>query len=73
VVSRLVGVKATGGPGFLIDTSGATKSVLYTKLLQPPPFGSRMPLAGAPLDSATMQCVLAWVTTEASGGAGADM
>jgi hypothetical protein len=64
VAMRLVGVPATEGAGLLIDTKSAAQSVVYTKLLQPPPFGSRMPLTGA-LDDATIQCVLTWVTSQA--------
>ena len=66
VAMRLVGVPATEGAGFLIDTTSAPQSVVYTKLLQPPPFGSRMPLTGA-LDDATIQCVLTWVKSQAGG------
>jgi hypothetical protein len=69
VASRLVGVQATEGPGFLIDTGNPSASVVYTKLLQPPPFGARMPLTGGAFDEVTTQCVLAWVTSEA-GAAG---
>ncbi len=65
VASRLVGVAAIEGPGYLIDPNIPTASVVYTKLLATPPFGARMPSA-AGLDDATTQCVLAWVTTEAS-------
>jgi cytochrome c5 len=65
VASRLVGAQAKGGAGFLIDTTNPSASVVYTKLLQPPPYGARMPLTGAPFDDATTQCVLAWVTAEA--------
>jgi hypothetical protein len=67
VASRLVGVAASEGVGLLIDPSAPSKSVVYTKLLPAPPFGARMPTGGK-LDDATIQCVLAWVTTEASTG-----
>jgi hypothetical protein len=67
VASRLVGVAASEGVGLLIDPSTPSKSVVYTKLLPAPPFGARMPTGGK-LDDATIQCVLAWVTTEASSG-----
>jgi hypothetical protein len=69
VASRLVGVTSTEGAGLLIDPSNPTMSVLYTKLMMVPPFGSRMPLANTPLDAATMSCVLAWIE-EAAGTAG---
>jgi hypothetical protein len=75
---RLVGVSATEGPGLLIDPSSPSQSILYEKLSSPPPFGAQMPLGAAPLDSATMACVLAWITQVASsagaseGGASED-
>jgi len=64
VAARLVGVPASEGAGLLIDPGTPSDSVLYTKLLPNPPFGARMPTA-APLDEATVQCVLAWVTSVA--------
>jgi Malectin domain len=71
VASRLVGVPASEGAGLLIDPASPAKSVVYTKLLASPPFGARMPTV-MPLAQATIQCVLAWVTAEASGGPVAD-
>lgn len=65
VASRLVGVPSVEGVGLLIDPSTPSKSVLYTKLLPSPPFGARMPTGGA-LDASTTQCVLAWITSQAS-------
>jgi hypothetical protein len=67
VASRLVGVAATEGAGLLIDPSSPSSSVIYTKLTATPPFGSRMPSEQAPLDDATIACVLAWVTAQTSG------
>ncbi len=64
VAARLVDVPATEGAGLLIDPANPTASVLYTKLLAMPPFGARMP-TGTPLDAASTQCVLAWVTAQA--------
>jgi hypothetical protein len=61
VFTRLSGKKAMGGPGMLIDPTDPTKSVLYLKLLNPPPFGSRMPLVGTPLSDAQVACVLSWI------------
>jgi hypothetical protein len=63
--SRLVGVPSVEGVGLLIDPATPSKSVLYTKLLSSPPFGARMPTGGA-LDTATTQCVLAWITSQTS-------
>jgi hypothetical protein len=66
LASRLVGVQATEGPGLLIDPSNPSASVLYLKVTGSPPFGSRMPQGRAPLDDATIACVLAWVTQQVS-------
>jgi hypothetical protein len=65
VYERLSGKAATGGPGLLVDPANPSDSVLYTKLTPTPPFGSRMPFGGTPLDDATVACVLRWI--EASG------
>ena len=66
---RLVGVPASGGPGFLIDANGnPNDSVLYLKLTPNPPFGSQMPLVGAKLDPTTLACVASWIKS----GSGAD-
>ena len=65
LAARLVGIAASEGVGLLIDPSALSKSVVYTKLLPTPPFGARMP-TGHPLDDATIQCVLSWVTTAAA-------
>jgi hypothetical protein len=65
VASRLVGVTTTEGTGLLIDPGAPSQSVVYTKLLASPPFGARMP-TGAPLDDATIACVLTWVTAQAA-------
>jgi len=61
---RVSGKMASGGPGLIVDPSDPTSSVLYTKLQVPPPFGSRMPLVGAPLDDTTVACVLTWIETK---------
>jgi hypothetical protein len=61
----LVGVPSGEGVGLLIDPATPSKSVLYTKLLASPPFGARMPTGGS-LDTSTTQCVLAWITSQAS-------
>src|SRR5271166_2600683 len=70
--SRLVGVPATEGPGLLIDPSNPANSVIYTKLGPTPPFGARMPFTRPPLDSATIACVLDWVTAQAEDGGASD-
>ena len=66
VGTRLMGKRASGGAGFLIDPEGAAKSVLYRKLTKNPPFGARMPLSGT-LDDGTVACVLAWIDHEVNG------
>jgi hypothetical protein len=68
LATRLDGKKASGGTGLLIDPSSPDQSVLYTKLTASPPFGSRMPLGGAPLDDTTVSCVLTWIETSTKGG-----
>jgi len=64
VAYRLVNVCSTEGPGRLVDTASPSNSILFAKLSPTPPFGSRMPLGKAPLDDATMQCVLAWISNQ---------
>jgi hypothetical protein len=68
---RLVGVPAREGPGLLIDSSAPSSSVLYTKLTSRPPFGARMPLAGA-LDDPAIACVLAWIVHPTDAGFSTD-
>lgn len=58
---RLVGTKAHGGPGLLIDPVHPDQSVLLTKLSDTPPFGFQMPLGGAPLSPDEVSCLTAWV------------
>ena len=68
VHARLTGKAANGGPGVLVDPGGdPDASVLYLKLTASPPFGSRMPLAGDPLDDATLACVAAWIPSPDAG------
>jgi hypothetical protein len=66
LAARLVGAPATEGSGLLIDPASPSQSILYEKLTAMPPFGARMPLGAAPLDDATMACVLTWITQQAS-------
>jgi hypothetical protein len=61
VLARLVGVRATGGAGLLIDPAQPELSVLYTKLTFDPPYGARMPFGKEPLDDVTIGCVLSWI------------
>ncbi len=64
VATRLVGVRATGGAGMLVDPTQPEQSVLYTKLTFDPPYGARMPFGKDPLDDATIRCVLSWIQTK---------
>lgn len=68
IPGRLRGKPAMGGMGSLVDGTDAAASVLYLKITSAPPFGGRMPLNHAPLDDATVSCVLAWLQ---GGDAGA--
>jgi hypothetical protein len=65
--TRLSGKKAMGGTGLLVDPGEPSSSVIYEKLTDAPPFGSRMPLTGAPLDPTTVDCVLTWIETSTKG------
>lgn len=66
VIGRLSGQKAAGSAGLLVDPSAPAESVLYTKVTDAPPFGSRMPLGGNPLDDAQVDCILSWIESETS-------
>jgi len=70
VFERLSGKAAAGGSGMLIDPSAPPSSILYLKLIAPPPYGSRMPLTGSALDAATVSCVLTWIETNAAASDG---
>jgi hypothetical protein len=61
VGTRLLGKKATDAVSLLIDPDHPEKSVLYTKIHGPVPYGSRMPLSRPPLDDRTQACVLTWI------------
>lgn len=62
--ARMIDKPATGGPGLLIDPVFPEKSVLLLKVSATPPFGSRMPLAGTPLDAPTIQCLTDWAAAQ---------
>lgn len=72
IVGRLKDVKAKGGPGLLIDSASPDKSVIYTKMKKPPPFGAAMPLGGATRPATELDCVLNWIKKEAGGTGPAD-
>jgi len=64
---RLVGQAAIGGPGEIINAQSPNASVLYTKTLDPPPYGSQMPLLGTPLTNAQLACLRGWIDQAAAG------
>ena len=59
---RLVEKRASGGPGYLIDSQDPGKSVLYLKVTSSPPFNFQMPLGAPPLSSDEVACILTWVS-----------
>jgi hypothetical protein len=67
VAARLAGVPAAGddcsGMGTLADPADPEASLLYTKTLESPPCGARMPMVGAPLTEHDRQCLLDWIAT----------
>ncbi len=58
---RLVGKRASGGPGLLIDPQHPQASVLLTKLSDTPPFNFQMPLGAPPLNPDEVACIQLWV------------
>lgn len=63
--------------GLLVNTNDPQASVVYTKLLDPPPCGGRMPFLQEALPSEEIDCVLTWIEgiepsgmMEMDGGAG---
>jgi hypothetical protein len=67
---RMFAAPAVGGVGMLIDPTAPERSVLYTKMTDTPPFGARMPMGVAPLDSKQMDCTRTWIANIARGTAG---
>lgn len=61
VAQRVLSVRSTGCMGVLADPQAPESSVLYSKLLDTPSCGSRMPLARPPLSAADTECVRAWI------------
>jgi hypothetical protein len=64
IVTRLQGMKASGGSGLLIDDKDPSKSILLLKLKAQPPFGNPMPLGGDLLDPASVVCLTSWLQKE---------
>jgi hypothetical protein len=58
---RLIGDSATGGPGQIINAQSPDSSILYTKTLKPPPYGSQMPLGKPLLTPAQEACLRSWI------------
>lgn len=58
---RLVGQRASGGPGLIIDPQHPRQSVILTKLDAAPPFNFQMPLGAPPLDPDQVACIQLWV------------
>jgi hypothetical protein len=68
VARRLIGVPSSVcSNAVLASTSGST-GFLYDKLHGSPRCGSAMPLGGAPLMPAEIDCVRAWIESQARGG-----
>lgn len=72
IVGRTKDVMAKGGAGLLIDSANPEKSVIYTKMKSPAPFGARMPLGAMQLPADKLECVLNWIKKEAGGPGPAD-
>lgn len=76
IAARLVGQKAKGGAGLLIDPADVDKSVMLTKLKSPPPFGAKMPFGSAALTDDKIKCVRDWIAaqvkTTGDAGTGSD-
>lgn len=65
VAARVVGVRGTTCVGLLADPQNPAASLLYSKLLDQPSCGSRMPLARPALSAADNDCVRAWIQAQA--------
>jgi hypothetical protein len=60
--ARLVGKRASGGPGYIIDHQQPLQSVILTKVSANPPFNFQMPLGAPPLAADEVACIQMWVT-----------
>ncbi len=61
VAARVVGVPGTACPVTLADPQNPEASLIYQKLIAPPPCGAQMPLARPALSSDDVACVRAWI------------
>ena len=60
-VTSVSALLAGGDHGPAVIPGNADSSNLVRKLLDPPPFGSRMPLGGSALPAATINVIRAWI------------
>jgi hypothetical protein len=67
VAARVVGVPAKECTGILADPQDPAGSVLYTKLLDTPPCGARMPFNLAKLSATEIACVKEWIAGQTGG------
>ena len=61
---RLLGIEDSNCGGPLITPSAPDESMLYLKMTDDPPCGSRMPLGLAPATAAELDCVLEWIAAQ---------
>lgn len=59
---RVSGALGTSCEGILADPAHPETSLLYTKLLDAPTCGARMPLNGEPLDVNELACMRDWIS-----------
>jgi hypothetical protein len=62
VEERVSGALGTGCVGILADPANPESSLLYTKLLDAPTCGARMPLTGEPLSENEIACMRDWIS-----------
>ena len=66
IAARVVGVSATAACGGqnLADPASPETSILYLKVTDAPPCGSRMPLGSADLTEAEQACLRDWIAAQ---------
>ena len=57
-----------GTPLKYVDSANPANSLIITKLADPPPCGSPMPLVGGPLQANEIACITEYIEALASGG-----
>lgn len=67
IAARVVGVSASAACGGddLADPASPETSILYLKVTDAPPCGSRMPLGSADLSEAEQGCLRDWIAAQA--------